>query len=214
MVNAWARAELEATLAEVQRAGVEGAEGWLVESCPACSEPQIVQDPAAAVLLCPAAPCGRETCRGCLGPSHLGAACEELLVTRVRPSRRFDESDPLSMGFRVAEGQVLRLQARGVHTDLAIHSVDIVSNKRLKEKFDVKKAELARAGCGEGVLLFHGTAQGNIEGIMRDNFDLRIISNGRAHGNGVYFSERPEVSLGYNRPGARIQLGAKRKRAE
>ena len=34
---------------------------------------------------------------------------------------------------------------------------------------------------------------------MRDNFDLSKVANGRNFGNGVYFSEMPEVSLGYSK---------------
>ena len=32
-----------------------------------------------------------------------------------------------------------------------------------------------------------------------NNFDLSIRKNGKAHGDGVYFSEQPEVSLGYSK---------------
>jgi hypothetical protein len=134
-------------------------------------------------------------------------------VTRVLESSDFDETDPMITGYRLAEGQVLRMQAKGTHRGLAIHSVDIVTNKTLKEKFEKKKAELAKAGCGESKLLFHGTPQANVEGILKDNFDLSRIANGRAHGNGVYFSEQPEVSLGYAKLLV-VRKGNKRRKVE
>ena len=52
----------------------------------------------------------------------------------------------------------------------------------------------------KSLLLFHGTPQRNIDSIIRNNFDLSIRANGRALGDGVYFSEQPEVSLGYGFP--------------
>ena len=39
----------------------------------------------------------------------------------------------------------------------------------------------------------------NIEPILKNNFDLSIRTNGRSYGDGVYFSECPEVSLGYSK---------------
>jgi len=65
----------------------------------------------------------------------------------------------------------------------------------------------------KSLLLFHGTPQQNVASILKDNFDTSKVVNGRAYGDGVYFSEQPEVSLGYSRmsPAAR---GKKRKLEE
>ena len=102
--------------------------------------------------------------------------------------------------FRKAEAQFLRMQAKGRHTNMEIQSIDIVRNRRLQQKFEAKKAQLAAKEGSDvkSLLLFHGTPQQNVPSILRDNFDLSKVVNGRAHGNGVYFSEQPEVSLGYS----------------
>jgi hypothetical protein len=123
----------------------------------------------------------------------------EFQVIRVlqSESKVFDDTDPLSVGFRVAVGQVMLMQNKKIHTGLAIHSVDIVMNTKLQKKFNSKKNELTRAGFRESRLLFHGTLQENIEDILRNNFNLSFISNGRVHGDGVYFTEQPETSLRY-----------------
>ena len=76
-----------------------------------------------------------------------------------------------------------------------IKSVDVVYNKTLQDKFEKKESEMEEKNC---LLLFHGTRQMNIEPILKENFDLSKMVNGRMYGNGVYFSECPEVSLGYS----------------
>ena len=80
--------------------------------------------------------------------------------------------------------------------NLCIESVDIVKNKFLKEQFDERRKELNRTeGDVKSLLLFHGTPQQNTMSILRDNFDLGKRVNGRKYGDGVYFSEQPEVTL-------------------
>ena len=50
----------------------------------------------------------------------------------------------------------------------------------------------------KSLLLFHGTPQRNVLSILQNNFDTSKVANGRVYGDGVYFSEQPEVSLGYS----------------
>ena len=117
-------------------------------------------------------------------------------VSNVLPKREFNEDDPLEDGFRKAEAQFLKMQADGFHMNLCIESVDIVKNKFLKEQFDERRKELNRTeGDVKSLLLFHGTPQQNTMSILRDNFDLGKRVNGRKYGDGVYFSEQPEVTL-------------------
>ena len=122
-------------------------------------------------------------------------------VTNVVPKREFDEDDPLADGFRKAEAQFLKMQADGFHMNLCIESVDIVKNKYLQERFEEKRKELKRTeGDVKSLLVFHGTPQQNTMSILRDNFDLSKRVNGRKFGDGVYFSEQPEVSIGSIHP--------------
>ena len=124
-------------------------------------------------------------------------------VTKVLPKREFDEKDPLADDFRKAEAQFLKMQAEGFHMNLSIESVDVVKNRYLQELFEDKRQDLKKSEGSDvkSLLLFHGTPQENIASILRDNFNLAKKVNGRKYGDGVYFSEQPEVSVGYTNTG-------------
>jgi len=118
--------------------------------------------------------------------------------TRVLPSRTFDAENNLEHEFRIAEGQFLRMKREGKRYE--IQSIDVIENEKLKAKFEKKRQDLKAKGVDDKpLLIFHGTPQANIDPILKNNFDLKKMVNGRAHGDGVYFSEMPEVSLGYSR---------------
>ena len=122
------------------------------------------------------------------------------------PKREFDEKDPLADDFRKAEAQFLKMQAEGFHMNLSIESVDVVKNRYLQELFEDKRQDLKKSEGSDvkSLLLFHGTPQENIASILRDNFNLAKKVNGRKYGDGVYFSEQPEVSVGYTNTGFNI----------
>ena len=124
---------------------------------------------------------------------------EEFKIVRMEPQRHFDEEDALAIQYRIAESQFARMQKQNKYNCTTITSIDVVYNAGLRTTFELKKKELKDKGCGDSLLLFHGTPQSNIESILRNNFDLSKRSNGRSYGDGVYFSEMPEVSLGYTR---------------
>jgi len=118
--------------------------------------------------------------------------------TTVFPSRNFDMDSELAREYRIAEGQFLRMVGRRESYD--IKSIDIVQNYKLEKRFETKKQEFKSIGLDvKPLLIFHGTPQKNIEPILRDNFDLSKVANGRKYGNGVYFSEKPEVCLDYSK---------------
>ena len=74
----------------------------------------------------------------------------------------------------------------------------IVQNSVLEARFDAMKAKLLAKGRGNEILAFHATALQNIDSILRNNLDPnRSPTHGRAHGNGCYFSEFPNVSASY-----------------
>ena len=200
------KTKLQAQLEEFIAAGVEGAEEMIVDDCPRCKVPKIIEDPTAKVFICLNTSCEGEFCRKCKQEQHIPYKCKvqvfdesvEFQVINILPKRMFDESDFLDREFRIAEGQFLRMNA-STKQNYEIKSIDIVVNKVLQQKFEDKKEELSNQGYGDCLLLFHGTPQQNIQPILRNNFDLSIKTNGRAYGDGVYFSECPEVSLGYSR---------------
>ena len=89
---------------------------------------------------------------------------EDFKVVRVEPQHCFNEEDPLSIQYRMAECQFLRMQHMNNHK---ISSIDVVHNAALKTKFEVRKKELESKGCGDSLLLFHGTPQSDIDSILR-----------------------------------------------
>jgi len=201
--------ELKAQLQELVAAGVEEAEYMVVESCPGCKKPKILENESMKVFVCENLECKGEFCRSCKKPQHVPDPCEgkerkvklwddsmDFQIINMKAKRSFDEDDELDKEFRLAEGQFLRLN--GVKSK-NILSIDLVHNKKLEERFEAKKKDLiTKEGSAECLLLFHGTPQKNIRPILENNFDVSIIANGRALGNGVYFSECPEVSMGYS----------------
>ena len=198
-----ARAVLEAELKSLQDAGIEEVATMAIEDCPGCRMPQMTFDTTVEMYHCKE--CNKEFCRVCWQPCLAPDPCqkclkEEFEIINLLPKREFEEDDPMADEFRKAEAQFLRMQAKGRHTNMEIQSIDIVRNRRLQQKFEAKKAQLAAKEGSDvkSLLLFHGTPQQNVPSILRDNFDLSKVVNGRAHGNGVYFSEQPEVSLSYS----------------
>lgn len=113
------------------------------------------------------------------------------------PSRHFDATDDLDMNFRLAESQFLRL---GLSKSNKVKSVDYYINPSLLKKFRLKQEEFqikyhegTNTNC---VLAFHGTAEENIESIVRNNFSMDKCRRGM-YGAGIYFSEFPNISEGY-----------------
>jgi len=201
------KSKLQKQIDEIKDAGVEGADKMIVEECPKCKIPRIIDDPTAKVFSCLNQSCKGEFCRKCKMEQHIPFKCKgqmfdenvEFQVINILPKRMFDENDPLDKEFRIAEGQFLRMNSK-TKNKYEITSIDVVYNKELSSKFERKEEEFSANGGNQGcLLLFHGTPQKNIELILKNNFDLSIRTNGRAYGDGVYFSECPEVSLGYSR---------------
>ena len=115
------------------------------------------------------------------------------------PKREVDLNDPLDLHFRLAESQFHRLKA---HTGLNanITSIDYWTNPNLIEKFVKMQQDLKTKYKGgkeaKPILAFHGTAAANIDNIVNNNFDISKIKRG-SYGAGMYFSEFPDVSMGY-----------------
>jgi len=210
------KSKLKSQLEDLAAAGVDEANDMVVEDCPSCKKPQIVEDPSAKIFICQNAPCREESCRKCKKAQHFPDECEDkpnlehqdslvnlwdktlnFEIINMKPKRSFDKSDDLDKEFRLAEGQFLRFNESSAKK-YKIQSIDLVRNKKLEEKFEAKKEELKKNWKEECLLLFHGTPQKNIQPILQNNFDIGIIANGRALGNGVYFSECPEVLTGNN----------------
>jgi len=80
-----------------------------------------------------------------------------------------------------------------------IDCVDLLKNQKLWDKFTTKQEEFRKAGKNsKPLMIFHGTPGQNIDSIVKDNFTVEKIANGRVYGDGVYFSECPEISIKYS----------------
>ena len=88
--------------------------------------------------------------------------------------------------------------------DDAIERIDYIKNSLLEEIYNNQKAILMNEGKEMNEkLLFHGTAQANVDSILSNNFSISHPFNRqdkemkRVFGEGIYFSEMPAVSLMY-----------------
>ena len=84
------------------------------------------------------------------------------------------------------------------------------SNKTLEVAFESEKAAMESKYPGQPesdyILAFHGTPNDqNIDRIVRENFRMDKIERA-AYGHGIYFSEFPDVSLGYARGTMKLLL--------
>lgn len=72
-----------------------------------------------------------------------------------------------------------------------------VRNKKTDEAFD-KYCKANPRAEGNRRILFHGTVKRNLYSIVENGLIIqRVYANGRAFGNGLYFAEQPEKSIGY-----------------
>lgn len=116
--------------------------------------------------------------------------------TTMYPKRTMDMNNPYDIHYSLAEGRFYRLQTG---KQMKVVKIDIVENPVLEAKFSAKQAEFKSKGIpSDPVFGFHGTAAKNIDSILKNNFDLNKVKV-FAYGFGIYFSEQPEVSQGYNR---------------
>jgi len=189
-------------LDEVRQAMSKDEFMMILEECPNCLAPQILPDKTVALLCC--VECGVTTYRKCSKEAHGEKNCGEeedeggFEKMTVLPSKKFDTDSVLEQEYRIAEGQFLRMLGRRLKYE--IKSIDIVKNEKLEKKFNEKKLEFKERGIDDkSLLIFHGTPQENIDSILKNNFNMNKVAHGRAYGRGIYFSEKPEVSMGYTR---------------
>ena len=77
-----------------------------------------------------------------------------------------------------------------------------VRNEKTDEAFDRYCNANPRAG-GNKRILFHGTEKRNLYSIAESGLIIqKVCTNGRAFGNGLYFAEQPEKSIGYTSVGS------------
>lgn len=135
-------------------------------------------------------------------------ANQTMIKHNILPPRRARNFDTLEVHFCLAESHFSRLMVTKSKT-YEVESVDLYLNPTLMRKFKLKQAELeAKYPVGDKskpILAFHGTKSANIDKIVQENFDLSKLASNTGdrgyYGAGIYFSEFPEVSIGYAKIG-------------
>ena len=80
-----------------------------------------------------------------------------------------------------------------------VKSITVIQNPKLQAAFENKRKNfLAKRIPADYIYAFHGTKkdQAVMDSILKNNFDMRYAQR-QAHGRRHYFSEFPDVSLGY-----------------
>ena len=126
------------------------------------------------------------------------STCRELLASKLgsKASRELDE-------FNFAHGQYARL-LRGQMKP--VKQIDVYDSPEVNAKYDAKKAEFhSLKKSTDAWWVFHGcpTADGTksicTSGFKVGGQDGHPISNGAAHGQGVYSATGPDTPVGYGR---------------
>ena len=119
-----------------------------------------------------------------------------------KQKREFDPNDPLDTHYRIAESHFLRLINKS-NRRFTIKTIDYYENRLVKFKFDKKSSMEAAGKNSTSILAFHETRTDNVEGIMKENFKLELLSKTTGDrgyfGAGIYFSGNPKTSLGYGK---------------
>ena len=120
---------------------------------------------------------------------------------KMCPRNDLDFTDPLQILYLAAEATFLRMVDKSGQGSTigrkTIKSIEYVENESIRASFMEKKSKfLADKIPHNERLVFHGTNEENIGSILRQNFRLDLCHR-FLHGKGVYFSEFPDISLGY-----------------
>jgi len=132
-------------------------------------------------------------------PAQLPAS-SGLVKHELKPSREFDPNNSLDIHFRIVESHFLRLCQKH-QLNRTLSKVEFVVNKPLIDKFERKKQDFKNGNKDNIIHAFHATHdRSNIDRIIANNFDVTRIGSATDagwYGRGFYFSEFPDVSLGY-----------------
>ena len=127
----------------------------------------------------------------------LGGGYSKIELTNERAA-----SNPKGIHYRSAAGCFHALRDHsGYRGPQKLKAIFYHSNAKLEAAFELEKTEMERKYPrqpeSDHILAFHGTPNDqNIDKIVRENFKMDLIRRA-AHGHGIYFSEFPDVSLGY-----------------
>lgn len=119
---------------------------------------------------------------------------------RLTPGRTINLNDALENTYRFAEGHFHRMKLKYSMNNSRqdISAITVIVNPQLAAKFELKKQAFAKEKKGDVIFAYHGTKTDTVvlNSILEFNFQQKFWSR-QVHGPGNYFSEFPDVSLGY-----------------
>jgi len=150
----------------------------------------------------------------CTGLNKMGKAvwpASQTIVTHtILPPKRARCFDELEMHFCLVQSHFSQMMINR-NMNYKVLSVDYYINPTLIGKYEIMQAKLSAKYSGGNaslslpILAFHGTKLENIPNIVQTNFDLSKLASNTGdrgyYGAGIYFSEFPEVSIGYGNTG-------------
>lgn len=133
---------------------------------------------------------------------------QTLVTHNILPPGRARSFDELEMHFSLVQSHFSLMMTKR-NMSYQVQSVDYYLNPVLIRKFEEMQAEMSKkypsGNESKQILAFHGTKLENIPNIVQANFDLSKLASNTGdrgfYGAGIYFSEFPEVSLGYGNTG-------------
>ena len=112
--------------------------------------------------------------------------------------RTLKPNDPLFMAAWHADSHFHKMSSLA-RQNAQVKSITVIQNPKLQAAFENKRKDfIAEKIPADYIYAFHGTKNDPtvMDSILRNNFDMKYAKR-QAHGPGHYFSEFPDVSLGY-----------------
>jgi hypothetical protein len=113
--------------------------------------------------------------------------------------RTIKDDDPVFKAAWNAESNFYKMQSKQGNSKKIIKSVTVIQNRKLLAAFEEKRKQfLANKIPANPIYAYHGTKSDPkiMDNILQNNFDMKFAKR-KVHGPGHYFSEFPDVSLGY-----------------
>ena len=112
--------------------------------------------------------------------------------------RTLKPNDPFFMAAWHADSHFHKM-ASLARLNVQVKSITVIQNPKLQAAFENRRQNfLAKGIPADYIYAFHGTKNDPavMDNILQNNFDMKYAKR-QAHGPGHYFSEFPDVSLGY-----------------
>ena len=119
--------------------------------------------------------------------------------------RKLKPGDPLQVMAWFADGHFNKMIRQTHQSQMPqfknsrIKSIKVIKNYQLEAAFESKKKDFLTQNIpADPIFAYHGTQndQATLDSILKNNFDMKYARR-QVHGPGNYFSEYPDVSLGY-----------------